>query len=76
LYQVCKLLEAPVIRFLDIVGKTASRQLATSDVITQAVAADPFARTAAIATVAVLQVLCLLAFHGRNPFLVDGYVFS
>jgi hypothetical protein len=55
--------EAPIIRALCLLGKTASRQLSALQMIAEAIATDTLALTGIVGTVAGFQVSRLVAFH-------------
>jgi hypothetical protein len=57
------MLEGPVVSTLGFRWKTAGRQLSVAQMISQTITANSFSGAGFIAAIAVLRVLCLLAFH-------------
>jgi len=67
--------KGPVPGFFSIIGKAASGQLATFQMIAQAFAADPFASTGVICAVTSIETFFFAAFHRRPLPFQNEYFF-
>ena len=65
-HQGGKTFEAPVVRALDLFGKTAAGKLPHAQVILQALAADAMLFTARVGAIAEARVARLFAFHSKG----------